>query len=477
MLRPGTLTWGYTTVPQQELDGRELPYPQAKVLGGGSSINAMIYTRGSRADYDGWAALGCADWSYDKVLPYFKKSERNIRLSGQFHGTSGPQYVSDPISLHPITRSMVQAAQQRGLAFTGDFNGERQHGVGYHQTTTFAGRRASAATSYLWPALNRPNLVIETRAIADKILFTYGRATGVSYRRRRRAETVHAKREILVTAGAIGSAKLMMLSGVGPADHLRALGIEVILPSPGVGDNLQEHLNVPVIASCSGPYSYYGRPQPVRHALWSLQYFLYRNGPLTTTFGEAGGFISTDASLADPDVQIHLMAAPVMPHGVQRLASYGITVACNVLRPRSRGSVRLRSANPGEPPLIDPNFLDEPDDLRRTVAGVEWLRGLLEAPALSPLIREEISPGPRVKTGSELAAYVRQVGKMDYHPVGTCKMGIDVMAVVDQKLRVRGLDGIRICDSSIMPTEISGNTAAPTTMIAERAADFIKMGE
>jgi choline dehydrogenase len=474
MLRPDYMTWCYATVPQRELEGRELIYPQGRVLGGGTSINAMIYTRGSRTDYDRWAAYGCTDWCFDQVLPYFKKSECNIRLGGRYHGSSGPQHVSDPISLHSITRSMVQAAQQRGLAFTSDFNGERQDGVGYHQTTTFAGRRASAATSYLRPALKRPNLVVETHATAERIIFTRGRATGVRYRRKRRVETVTSRREILLTAGAIGSPKLMMLSGVGPADHLRALGIEVVHSLPGVGENLQEHLNVPVVARCSGPYSYYGRAQPFRQALWTLRYLFFGNGPLTTTVGEAGGFISSEPALPDPDIQIHLMAAPVMPHGTPRLADYGLTVACNVLRPRSRGTVRLRSADPLDAPLIDPNFLSEPDDLRRTLAGLVWIRGLLHTAALSPLIREELAPGPQVKTSEELAAYVRHVGKMDYHPVGTCRMGVDEMSVVDPELRVRGLAGLRICDSSIMPTEISGNTAAPTTMIAERAADFIK---
>jgi choline dehydrogenase len=477
MLRPGALTWGYSTVPQRELNGRRLLYPQGRVLGGGSSINAMIYTRGNRADYDGWAQIGCTDWSFDEVLPFFKKSERNIRLVGRYHGTSGPQYVSDPINLHPITRSMVQAAQQRGLAFTSDFNGERQEGVGYHQTTTFRGRRASAATCYLRPALHRPNLVVETHATVERILFVGRKATSVQYRRKGLASTVRASREILVTAGAIGSAKLMMTSGVGPADHLRDLGVEVVQPLAGVGCNLQEHLNIPVVATCSGPYSYYGASQPFRQALWSLQYLLYENGPLTTTVGEAGGFISTDPSQDRPDVQVHLMAAPVMPHGLERLAAYGVTLASNVLRPLSRGTVRLQSADTGVPPLINPNFLAEPDDLHRGVAGVEWTRELLSAPALAPLIRKEIAPGPRVSTKAELAAYVRQVGKMDYHPVGTCKMGVDDMAVVDQKLRVHGLEGLRICDSSIMPTQISGNTAAPTTMIAERAAEFIKAGE
>jgi len=466
-------TWGYHTVPQKNLNGRELLYPQARVLGGGSSINAMIYMRGARSDYDEWADLGCDDWSYERVLPWFRKSESNSRLADEYHGTDGPLKVSDPVSMHPITRSLVKAAQQAGIPFTADFNGSRQEGVGFHQTTTFRGRRASAAVCYLRPALGRRNLSVITGVTVERILIEAGRATGVRLLDRRGAQTVRAAAEVIVTSGAIGSPKLMMLSGLGPADHLRAHGIDVVQDIPGVGENLQEHLNFPTTAECSGPFSYYGKDQWLRQTWWALQYALYRSGPLTTNVGEAGGFARTTPGLDAPDVQIHLMSALVLPHGINRVGAYGVTVGSNVLRPRSRGTLRLRSADPADMPLIDPNFFDDPYDVEHGLAGIELAREILRAPALAPLIKRERMPGNEVRTREDLLAFARREGKMDYHPVGTCRMGTDNLAVVDQQLRVRGVDNLRICDSSIMPTQISGNTNAPTIMIAERAAAFI----
>lgn len=472
-LKPTSLNWGYSTVPQAHLDNRTLWYPQGRVVGGGSSINAMIYTRGAKSDYDEWAAAGCSEWSYEKVLPTFVSAENNARLSSPYHGNDGPLCVSDPISPHPITREMVKAVQQMGVPFTADFNGERQDGVGFHQTTTFRGRRASAAVCYLKPALGRPNLTLVSGATVERIVFEGRRATQVRFFQGRKQCAVGVGAEVLVTSGAIGSPKLMMLSGVGPAADLRRLGIDVVADLPGVGENLQEHFNVPVVAELNGPLSYYGRDQLWRQGLWTLQYLLYGTGPLTTTVGEAGAFIRTEPTRDAPDVQVHLMAAPVMPHGIERIAGYGITVASNVLRPRSRGTVKLRSRNAADPPLIDPNFLDDPDDLARGIAGLEFTRALLETPALRKLVKAELVPGPTVRTQSDLVAFVRRTGKMDYHPVGTCRMGVDSSAVVDQQLRVTGLDNVRVCDSSVMLTQISGNTNAPTIMIAERASQFI----
>lgn len=465
--------WSMATIPQKNLNNREVWYPQAKILGGGSSINAMIYMRGARSDYDEWAALGCDDWSYEKVLPYFRKAEGNQRLADRFHGTDGPLTVSDPISPHPVTCTLVRAVQQLGIPFTPDFNGERQEGVGIHQTTTRNGRRASAAVTYLRPAMKRPNLTVRTNVLVEKILVKGGRATGVRFRSGNTVETVNAGREILLTSGAIGSPKLLMLSGIGPAEHLHSLGIEVTHEMPGVGQNLQEHLNFPVTGEASGPYTYFGADQWLKQTWWALQYLLYGNGPLTTNVGEAGGFVRTSPDLDAPDVQIHLMGALVLPHGINRLAAYGVTVGSNVLRPRSRGTVRLRSTDPTANPLIDPNFFDDPYDVEHGLAGIEFARSILKAPALAKILKREIMPGPDVRTRDDLIAFARREGKMDYHPVGTCKMGVDAMAVVDQKLRLRGLDGLRVCDSSVMPTQISGNTNAPTIMIAERAAEFV----
>lgn len=468
------VNWGYRTVPQKHLNNREMWYPQGKTLGGGSSINAMIYTRGHRKDYDAWAAQGADGWSYDDVLPYFRKAEDNVRLSNEYHGIGGPLRVSDPISPLPITARFIRAAQQAGLPYNADFNGAEQEGVGYHQTTTRDGRRGSAAVSYLRPAAGRKNLTVLTRCQVLRVLVENGRARSVEFTPHGEAVTrASADREIIITAGAIGSPKLMMLSGLGPAEHLKAHGIAVQADIPGVGENLQDHLDCYTVYDLNGPHSYNGANQYLRQAVWAVQYMLFKNGPVTTNIVEAGAFATVDPESSHPDIQLHFLPAYVVDHGMMRIKGYGVSLYSNLLRPRSRGNVRLRSAAPEDHPLIDPNYLADPYDRRMAVEGLKFAREVMAQKEFAPLIDKERMPGREMKTDEDLAAYVREWAKTDYHPVGTCRIGNDKMAVVTPDLKVRGVDGLRICDSSVMPNEISANTNAPTIMIAERAADMI----
>jgi choline dehydrogenase-like flavoprotein len=474
------VNWGFRTVPQKHLNNRDMWYPQGKTLGGGSSINAMIYTRGHRTDYDRWAEGGADGWSYEDVLPYFRKAEANARFSNAYHGVDGPLAVSDPISPLKISGAFIKAAQETGIPYNADFNGAEQEGVGYHQTTTRDGRRGSAAVSYLRPALKRPglkqkDLTVVTRAQVGRIIVEKGRAVALDYRTDMSADVVrvHAGIEIIVTSGAIGSPKLLMLSGIGPADHLRQHGVPVVADIAGVGENLQDHLDCYTVYDCNGPHSYYGVDQHVRQAWWGLQYLLFRNGPVTTNIVEAGAFVKADPASVIPDTQLHFLPAYVVDHGMMRIPGYGVCLYTNGLRPKSRGTVRLRDADPASHPLIDPNYLSEPDDMRLAVAGLKLAREIMSAPSMRGYIKTERMPGPQARTDQELEAYIRQWAKTDYHPVGTCKMGTDALAVVDPQLRVRGIEGLRVCDSSVMPLEIGANTNAPTIMIAEKASDLI----
>ena len=469
------VNWGYRTVPQKNLNNREMWYPQGRTLGGGSSINAMIYTRGHKSDYDSWAKGGATGWSYHDVLPYFRKAESNARFSNEFHGVNGPLSVSDPISPLKITAAFIKAAQEVGIPFNSDFNGAEQEGVGYHQTTTRNGKRASAATSYLRPAKNRKNLTVVTNAQVNRVVIENSCAVAVEFQRSGSIaiERANANQEIIVTAGAIGSPKLLMLSGVGPADHLRKMGVALKIDQPNVGQNLQDHLDCYTAYDCNGPHSYYGVDQYFRQSWWALQYALFGNGPLTTNIVEAGAFVKSDSSSSIPDTQLHFLPAYVIDHGMMRVPGYGVCLYTNLLRPKSRGSVKLASSDPAQAPLIDPNYLDHPDDMRMAIAALRLAKELMKSPSISKYIAAERMPGHACTEDAELADYIRQWAKTDYHPVGTCKMGTDAEAVVDSNLRVLGIDALRVCDSSIMPLEISANTNAPTIMIAERAADLI----
>ena len=469
--------WGYETAPLAHVDGRRMWFPQGRVLGGGGSINAQVFTRGHPRDYDEWAdEEGCAGWSYADVLPYFRRFEDNERFSNAWHGTGGPIAVSDPISPHRMSKVFVRAAQEAGLPYNPDFNGERQEGCGLYQVTQRHGRRSSAAVEYLRPAMARPNLTVRTRAIATRILIEHGRAVGVEYVEHddRTRQTAHADAEVLVTAGAVGSPKLLLLSGVGPADELRALGVEVVHDLPGVGRNLQDHIDVYVISELCVPHSYNKHTQPHRQLWAGIQYYAFGCGPVTSNLAEAGGFWYADQSARSPDIQFHFLPGSGLEAGVTQLGEHGCTLNSAFLRPRSRGTVRLASADPFAHPLIDPNYFAEDYDRRMSVGGMRLAREIMAQLAFRPYLRAERLPGPEVRSDSEILAYARQHGKTDYHPVGTCKMGVDAMAVVGPELKVRGLEGLRVCDSSTMPRLVSSNTNAPTLMIGERAVDLVK---
>jgi choline dehydrogenase-like flavoprotein len=473
----GIAAWGFSTVPQRHLGGRVLRYTQAKVLGGGSSINAQIYTRGNACDYDGWVAEGATGWSYNEVLPYFKRAEDNQRFVDAYHARGGPLGVSVPIHPPPISEAFLRAGQEYGMPYNADFNGARQEGVGHYQVTVRDARRCSTATAYLKPARGRPNLTVITSAYVTRIIVESRRAVAVEMAQRRGPpEIVRAEREIIVTSGAIGSPRLLLLSGVGPPDHLKSVGIKPVHELPGVGENLGDHLDLYAIAECKGDFSYDGYAKLHRSVWAGLQYLLFKSGPAASTLFETGGFWhADDAAKAArwPDIQFHLGLGSGIEAGVQKLKHAGVTLNSAFLRPRSRGSVRLASADPFAMPLIDPNYWADPHDRSMSIEGLRMAREILQQPALEPFIVAERMPGPTTTSEAALAEYAFRTSKTDHHPTGTCRMGMDDMAVVDPELRLRGLEGLRICDASVMPRITSSNTNAPTIMIAEKAADLI----
>ena len=473
----GPHTWGFSTAPQKHANNREIAYAQARVIGGGSSINAEVFTRGNPVDYDRWAEQeGCDGWAFKDIQRYFLRSEGNAILSGGWHGTDGPLAVSNIPDPQPMTRAFVQSCQELGIPYNPDFNGQVQAGCGVYQTTTRNGRRCSAAVGYLRPVLDRPNLTVETGCLVERIKFEGTRAVGVAYSSGRGRKSVRAEIEILVTSGAIGTPKIMMLSGVGPAAHLREHGIDVVHDLPGVGENLNDHFGIDIVAELNGHHSLdkYNKPH---WALWAgMEYVLFRSGPITSNVVEGGAFWFADGSKQVPDLQFHFLAGAGAEAGVPSVpkGSSGITLNSYTVRPKSRGTVRLRSTDPSSPPVVDPNFLAEPDDLRTSVEGVKISREIFSQPSLKKHIRTIRYPDDDVKTQADYEAYARQYGRTSYHPTCTCKMGNDEMSVVDPQCRVRGLDGIRICDSSIMPSLVGSNTNAPTIMIAEKASDMIR---
>jgi choline dehydrogenase-like flavoprotein len=469
----GIASWGWSTVPQKHMNNLVLRFTQAKVIGGGSSINAQLYNRGNRLDFDEWRQMGCEGWSYDDVLPYFRRLEDFARPANKYHGKGGPLGVSDPVAPLPVCEAYFKAAGELGIPHNLDFNGESQDGVGYYQLSQKNARRSSTATAYLKPARGRPNLEVRTDAFVNRIVIEKGRATAVEVIGRNGVETIRANREVILASGAIGSPKLLMQSGVGPADHLKSVGITPLHDLPGVGSNFQDHLDLFIICECTGDHSYDKYAKPHWSALAGLQYLLFKTGPVASSLFETGGFWYADQNARSPDIQFHLGLGSGIEAGVAKLINPGVTLNSAYLRPRSRGTIRLASSDPKAAPLIDPNYWADPYDRDMSIKGLHLARDIMRQKALKPFIMAERLPGPDKVSDADLIAFACRHAKTDHHPAGTCKMGHDANAVVTPDLKLRGLEGLRVCDASIMPTVVSANTNAATIMIAEKAADMI----
>ena len=470
----GVASWGWSTVPQTHLNGRVIWYTQAKVIGGGSSINAQLYTRGNAKDYDAWASdAGAEGWSYREVLPYFKRSEDNQRLVNAYHSYGGPLGVSYPVNPPPISHAFLRAAQEAGIPFNFDFNGAVQDGIGHYQLSTRNAERSSASSAFLKPIRDRKNLTVRLNAQTLKVVVENGRAVGVAVAAPAGVETLHADREVIVSCGAIGSPRLLQLSGIGPADALREAGVPVVHDLPGVGSNLQDHLDLYAICECTGDHTYDRVAQPHRTIWAGLQYLLFKTGPVTSTLFETGGFWYANNAARSPDIQFHLGLGSGIEAGVATMKNPGVTLNSAFLRPRSRGTVRLANADPKNAPLIDPNYWSDPYDRDCAIKGLRLAREILRQPALKPFVLAERLPGDDLNTDEELIEYAFRTCKTDHHPAGTCAMGTGANAVTTSDLRVRGLMGLRVVDASVMPFVPSCNTNAPTIMVAEKAADMI----
>jgi len=473
-------TFLFHSEPEPGANNRNIPLLQGRTLGGGTAINAMCYSRGQAQDYDDWAALGCTGWSYREVLPYFRRAECNDRLAGPWHGNDGPLQVSDGIHHHELSHAFIVAAQQAqgvpGLpaAFNHDFNGETQSGVGFYQIMSSRGERSSSYSAYIGNIGPRWNLTIWTDSRALKILFEGKRAAGVRIRRNGRIQDIRAGREVILAAGAFMSPKLLLLSGIGPAAHLKQHGIEVVANVPGVGQNYQDHVAVPVDADLKQPISLMGQDRGWRAVSNALQWTLFRSGVLTSNVVECGGFFDTDGD-GRSDIQLNALAASSCGWGdpLPQVHRFSLAPMCNTCH--SRGQVQLRSANPDDLPRVYGNYLDARQEVDALICGLRISRAIMRAPALAKYLKGEVLPGIGVDDSDRaLEGYLRSKVHTGLHPVGTCAMGASDDAVVDLELRVRGVDGLRVADASIMPKVIRGNTTAPTIMIAERVADFIK---
>jgi len=470
----GKHNWAYDTVPQKGLKGRIGYQPRGRGLGGSSSINAMIYIRGHRWDYDHWASLGNEGWSYADVLPYFKKSENFEDGADEYHGSEGPLSVCHLRSKNPVSEAFLKAADETQISRNDDFNGENQEGVGYYHVTQKDGERCSAAKAYITPIKDRANLTIITGAMAQKIIFEGDRAAGVRIQRGKKSEDIMARRDVIISAGAFESPALLLRSGIGDKTDLGALNIPVKAGLKGVGKNLQDHLDFTLCYESDDKRTMGFSLKGIFTTLAGvIEYFRKRTGVMTSNYAEVGGFLKTVQSLDVPDIQLHFIKALVVDHARTILGSHGYSCHICQLRPHSRGQVSINSKDAASPPVIDMNFLGDPRDVDVLVRSVKMVRRIMDAPALAPFRKKELFSAEAL-SDTEIEANIRERADTIYHPVGTCKMGNDDMAVVDDRLRVHGIEGLRVVDASIMPSLVGGNTNAPTIMIAEKASSMIR---
>lgn len=466
--------WQFETVPQAGLGGRRGYQPRGRGLGGSSAINAMLYLRGNKWDYDNWAAMGCPGWSYDEVLPVFRRAETNARGADEWHGGDGPLFVSDQCDPHPGSIEFVEAARQLQIPVNEDFNGARQDGVGIYQVTQKGGERWSSSRAYLEGATRRANLEVLTEVIAERVMFDEGRAWGVAYLQDGQAKVIRARRAVVLAGGVFGTPQLLMLSGIGPGGHLREHGVGVRIDRPAVGANLQDHVDYVAGFETKGSY-FIGQTLAgtLKSAGAIVQWLRHRRGAMTTPYAEAGGFLTVDPSSPAPDIQLHFVPVVLEDHGRTKVKSHGFSCHTCVLRPESHGTVRLQSIDARAAPLIDPAFLTDQRDMELMKKGVRAMYRILETPPLADHKGRDRYPID-LKDDHALERLIRARADTIYHPVGTARMGSDEMAVCDPKLRVRGVEGLYVADAAIMPKLVSGNTNAPSIMIGERCADFVK---
>ena len=484
LMHSGIYNWKFHTEPEPQLDGRQVFWPRGKVLGGSSTINGMIYVRGNPADYDGWEQMGLPGWSYEKVLPLFKRSEAHTDREDSFHGRTGELTVRRGRGANAMFDAYVEAGQQAGYPFTDDFNGASQEGFGRYDFTIRRGWRCSAATAFLAPVAKRPNLTVATRALAHRVMLERGRATGVEYRRGREVVAARAAREVVLTAGVVGSPHLLMLSGIGDAEHLNEHGIAAIHHLPGVGKNVQDHVDCCLVHECREPVSLRENLRVDRMTIGVVKAATLGTGFVTTFPYEAGSFIRSSAHLEVPDIQTHFMPAteatanlhwsvPALGRKKNVGDEHGTTIRIGPVVPKSRGRIGLRSSNPADHPRIHANYLEDRRDVETSVAGVQLMRDVMAKPAFARTLGRELEPGPENRTDAQVAKWLVDAAMTTLHPVGSCKMGTDNEAVVDAELRVHGIKALRVADASIMPVITRGNTNAPTIMIAEKASDLI----